>query len=216
MLGISSQHFCPRAFPSPLDAVICNLSKQWGPAMRAHTCSGQNKSYISNVRQGTPFYTAPEVERTFRMSRSSDVYAFGVMLWEVMMGCSVFVSQCAAPAHVLASATSCKCRLLAAAATRLLHACCARCSSLAIGTLHDGALQDGTVTALMTAVHVQHHAVPASLRSKLHIAGQHVGPRCLRTSRSAWSVPLVATTATCGTRASLASPALPPSPTPSP
>jgi len=89
----------------------------FGMAMRM----GQNKSHASNVKQGTPFYIAPELKNSHRLSRASDIYAFGVMMWELMMGCSVFVSECA-PAllrrmpssHIPRTAERCTCLLAGA------------------------------------------------------------------------------------------------------
>ena len=71
--------------------------------MALHFRHGQ--SHQSNVHHGTPFYIAPEVRNEQRISPASDVYGFGVTMWELMMGCTVFQDECA-----LDSPAACGCR----------------------------------------------------------------------------------------------------------
>lgn len=71
-------------------AVVAKLT-DFGMAARLR----DGEQYVANVRQGTPFYIAPEVVREHRLHTASDVYAFGVIMWEVMRGCFSYTRGCA-------------------------------------------------------------------------------------------------------------------------
>ncbi|KAL6763307.1 kinase-like domain-containing protein [Haematococcus lacustris] len=44
------------------------------------------KTHISNIRNGTPFYAAPETTASGILSKASDAYSFGVLMWELFTG----------------------------------------------------------------------------------------------------------------------------------
>jgi serine/threonine protein kinase len=82
-----------------LDGAVKGKIADFGMAMRL----GSEASHASSVHCGTAFYMAPEIERERKFHSESDVYAFGVMMWEIMMGCLVYYPWCACSHFVLSA-----------------------------------------------------------------------------------------------------------------
>ncbi|KXZ47489.1 hypothetical protein GPECTOR_35g927 [Gonium pectorale] len=46
----------------------------------------EGESHMSNLFQGSPYYCAPEVVLSGKVSKSADMYSLGIMLWELQNG----------------------------------------------------------------------------------------------------------------------------------
>jgi serine/threonine protein kinase len=55
-----------------------------------HITAG-DQSHLSDTRRGTHFYTSPETITQRQLHRASDVWSFGVILFELMHGSAVYV-----------------------------------------------------------------------------------------------------------------------------
>ena len=62
-------------------------------------CLGAEASHASNQHHGTALYIAPEVLREGRKSMASDMYACGVVLWELVHGVCAWDHYLAAAPH---------------------------------------------------------------------------------------------------------------------
>lgn len=58
------------------------------------------QTHVSGVTWGTPLYMAPEILATGRSSTAADVFAFGVMLWELYHGQLVWAKVTAGNKHL--------------------------------------------------------------------------------------------------------------------
>lgn len=50
---------------------------------------GADETHVSNIRRGTPLYMAPELVQDGRATKASDIYSFGVLLYELATGTTV-------------------------------------------------------------------------------------------------------------------------------
>ena len=55
------------------------------------------EEHAANMCVGTPFFMAPEVLALKHFYPASDVFSFGVTMWELMAGTAAFVKPCAPP-----------------------------------------------------------------------------------------------------------------------
>jgi hypothetical protein len=104
-----------------LDGAVKGKIADFGMAMRL----GSEASHASSVHCGTAFYMAPEIERERKFHSESDVYAFGVMMWEIMMGCLVYYPWCAC-SHFVHSLNQRSCVLVMRPSGDRGHSCTLR------------------------------------------------------------------------------------------
>ncbi|GFR43679.1 hypothetical protein Agub_g4787 [Astrephomene gubernaculifera] len=69
-----------RAPASPLG--FCLKVSDFGLSLRM----SEGESHLSNLFQGSPYYCAPEVLLSGKLSKSADIYSLGIMLWELQNG----------------------------------------------------------------------------------------------------------------------------------
>ena len=46
----------------------------------------RDQTHVTGMRRGTPMYISPELLKSGKISRAVDVYAYGVLLWELYHG----------------------------------------------------------------------------------------------------------------------------------
>lgn len=57
------------------------------------------QSHAAGARVGTPFYVAPELLQERALFPATDIFAFGVIMWELMAGHPVFIPSYAPHPH---------------------------------------------------------------------------------------------------------------------
>lgn len=80
-MHLHREHACFCRTPSPPPLSLPSL-QDFGLA----ATMDPSATHISNYNSGTPFYVAPEVASTHKASKASDIFSFGVMMWELHGG----------------------------------------------------------------------------------------------------------------------------------
>lgn len=82
------------AFSNVVEALVYGAAMvkitDFGMAMRMDG----SQTHASNIQRGTFLYMAPETKHHRKLYPASDVYAFGIMMWELMMGTLVYYARC--------------------------------------------------------------------------------------------------------------------------
>jgi serine/threonine protein kinase len=96
-VGMGGMQYDSSAYGSVLEAMSALEAKAKVGDFGLSRKIQHGHSHTSGMGQGTPFFVAPEVAGQRRLHKSSDAYSFGVMMWELCVGCPVYTVQQSAP-----------------------------------------------------------------------------------------------------------------------